>query len=771
VPFRRFLFISSLSLLLVSFQSGPHAQTTTQKKRSAATKKAQKKKKAAQSPQTARKLGHIKRAFVASADLRPMAQQLLENRTPQAYAGVEAYARKHAKNDAGPLAWLVVGYAHYLDKDYVSARAAWDRTKPLDPLLGDYTDYLQAAALQGEGNRDAVLKALDGFEQKYPDSLLTHDVAMLYANALMATHEPEKAVAYLEKHRQPIRPDIEVTLGRAYVAVGNTDKAKEILHKLYFEMPANAEADAAAGELRTLGEAQPTGTFDQHHMRATLLTKARKYQEAVNELSPLVEQAPPEKMADLQAEFAAALYHIRKRDDAQHLFESIIQNPSASVDAKAQSLYFLAEIARDKDDGQKNRDYVAQLRTLAPDSTWMQDALLSAGNMYMLRRDYDVAVPFYAEIYQRQKNGRLSGYTHWKTAWLTYRMGKRDDAKRLFEEQIELYPTSAEVSAAIYWRGRMAEEDGDKPLARAYYQKVAENYRYYYYANLARERMAKLETEEVADPEFLNKLPPPAEPPKDWEPPADNVRAQKARLLANAALYDFAVNEMQAASAGSPPWEARSVAEIYNEQGSYIRAIETLKRAVPGYFSSQIDEIPRPVWENLFPRPFWDELRKDATANQLDPHLVASLIRQESEFNPAAISRANAMGLMQLLPHVGKGLAKELKFRHFSQDDLLVANTNLQLGTRYFKQMVDHYDGHVEYALAAYNAGEDRVDDWRKNGQFKDIEEFVESIPFTETREYVQAIMRNAMLYKALYSRNETVPKTERASTITERKP
>ena len=196
--------------------------------------------------------------------------------------------------------------------------------------------------------------------------------------------------------------------------------------------------------------------------------------------------------------------------------------------------------------------------------------------------------------------------------------------------------------------------------------------------------------DEVVDPPLLESLPRPPAPPHDWDPPADNVRAQKAQLLANAALYDFAVAEMQAASPGSPPWEAKSVAEIYNEQGSYIRAIETLKRAVPGYFAADIPQIPRPVWEGLFPRPFWPELTRDAAANQLDPHIVASLIRQESEFNPSAISTANAMGLMQLLPSVGKGLAKQMKIKHFSPDELLVADTNLRLGTRYFRQMVDH---------------------------------------------------------------------------------
>jgi len=690
---------------------------------------------------------------VASADLRSMAQQLLENRSPQAYQGVEAYARKHVKDDAGPLAWLVIGYAHYLDKDFAGAHSSWEHAKPLEPLLGDYLAYLQAAAYQGEGNHAAVLTTLDGFDQKYPDSLESHDVAMLYASALMATGAPDRAAAYLEKHRQPVKPDIEITLARAYVAAGDKIKATDIFHKLYFEMPASAEAEAAAIELRTLGEAQPVGSFDQRHNRIQLLTRSRRFQDALNELSVLVEQAPPDKMAGLQAEFGAALYRNRKRDDAEHLFEAVLQNQSAPVDARAQSLYYLAEIARDKDDGQKKRDFVAQLRTLAPDSTWMTEALLSAGNMYMLRRDYETAIPFYAEIYQRQKNGKQAPFTHWKTAWLTYRMGKKDDAKRLFEEQLSMYPNSAEVPNAIYWLGRMAESEGDKKLARAYYQKLADNYRYFYYANLARGRMAGVGTE-VVDPPLLESLPRPTAPPRDWELPADNVRAQKAQLLANAALYEFAVTEMQAASPGSPPWEAKSVAEIYNEQGSYIRAIETLKRAVPGYFAADIPQIPRPVWEGLFPRPFWQELTRDAAANQLDPHIVASLIRQESEFNPSAISTANAMGLMQLLPSVGKGLAKQMKIKHFSTDELLVADTNLRLGTRYFRQMVDHFGGQVEYALAAYNAGEDRVDDWRKNGNFADVEEFVESIPFTQTREYVQAIMRNAVIYKLLYSKS-----------------
>jgi soluble lytic murein transglycosylase len=165
----------------------------------------------------------------------------------------------------------------------------------------------------------------------------------------------------------------------------------------------------------------------------------------------------------------------------------------------------------------------------------------------------------------------------------------------------------------------------------------------------------------------------------------------------------------------------------------------------------EISELPKAYWQILFPRPYWSDLTRYAGSNGLDPYLVASLIRQESEFNPEAVSRADAYGLMQLLPKVGKGLAHELRIRHFATDDLTKPTLNLQLGTRYFRQTLDEFGGQVEYALAAYNAGSDRVRDWRSNGTYRDIAEFVESIPFTETREYVQAIMRNANIYRSLY--------------------
>jgi soluble lytic murein transglycosylase len=189
---------------------------------------------------------------------------------------------------------------------------------------------------------------------------------------------------------------------------------------------------------------------------------------------------------------------------------------------------------------------------------------------------------------------------------------------------------------------------------------------------------------------------------------------------------------------------------MYQDAGRYDMAIRVLKRAVPNYFAVDLPSLPRSYWEALFPKPYWADLKKFSVSNSLDPYLVAALIRQESEFNPAAVSRANAVGLMQLLPKVGKGVAKQEKLKHFSTQQLFTPQVNMQLGTRYFRAMVDKF-GAFEYALAAYNAGSDRVQDWLGQGKYRDPQEFVESIPFTETREYVQAILRNENVYRQLY--------------------
>ena len=739
--------------LAAPFPAQSSASSTVQKK-SAGKKSARSKAKKKKRRKVSRRVRRITRAFVASTDLKPMARQLLQDRTRAAYNGVEAYARRHAGTDEAALAWLAIGYARILDHDYAKAAPALKRAQPRAGELADYVDYFLAMAYGAQGDSAGVVKALNKFDSNYPDSLFAVDAAVIYANALVAQNQPQQAIAALQPHRQPVRSDVELALGRACIAAGQTAQGADILHRLYYAMPLAPEADAANIDLGKLPPAAvPLASFDERKMRANTLLTARHYDDAAREYQALLPAAPPNEKPAIQLDLGLALHHSGNDRDAKAMLQSI---PGASTEVNAERIFELMEIARAADDTGQIQQLASQLRQQAPASVWFDRGLLLAGNACLLKRDYDKAIDFYRELDQRFPESPRAHYAHWKAAWLSLRQNRTDEAKKEIEEQISRYPGSPEVPAALYWRARIAEQENDLGKARAYYQKITDRFSSYYYAGLARARMKQIGAGGDPPPDpLLEKIPPATLPPSlgEQDEPADDVRIEKALLLQNGGFVSFAVRELQAAAAPQGPatWATNKIVDLYQDAGQYNLAIEMVKHIAPDYFSYELSAMPRSYWQALFPRPYWTELKKDALRNRLDPFLVAALIRQESEFNPGAVSHANAWGLMQLLPHVGRTLARQQRVRHFSTTLLLVPNINLQLGTRYFRELLDHYNGNLEYALAAYNAGSDRVQDWVANGNFKDAPEFVESIPFTETREYVQAIVRNAAVYRQLY--------------------
>ncbi len=709
------------------------------------------------------RVSRMRQAFVASASLRPMAQQLLLDRTPAAYAGVQSYARAHTKEDAGALAWLVLGYAHVLDKDYAQATDPLSRARIHAGDLGDYVAYYLGISYLQTGHTAETLATLSDFAKTHPDSLLVRDAQLSYADALLLEGQAAEAATLLEKVRLPIRSDLEFALGRAYAASGQNVKAAETLENIYYTMPASAEADSAFAELKKLPAIAPPAAA-QLRVRADALMTRKRYAEAADEYRTLVNsspvpalsnQAPPgEDRPKLELALAEALHKSGKNRDAKQVLVSL---SPVTGEANAERLYLLGQVAWAANDNDTFFRTVDELRQAGPASPWFEQALLSAANLHLVHHEYDKALDAFREAQQRFPKGPHTSNEHSKAAWLTLREGRNEDAKKAFEEQIILYPSGGETPAALYWRARLAEEDNQFAMARAFYQKLSDRYRNFYYAELARQRMKHLPAvTDVALTQYalLDRVPPLDTSVKitDSEPPQDELRVQKAELLANGGLIDFAVRELQAAAAtAGGSWAPAETARLYTETGHYDRALEYMKHSAPNYFAVDIPDLPRKYWEALFPKPYWSDLKKSSSANGLDPYLVASLIRQESEFNPNAVSRANAVGLMQLLPKTGKAVAKEVKLKRYNATQLYSPAVNMELGTRYFRGMVDKFGGSFEYALAAYNAGSERVDEWLAQGKYRDPQEFVESIPFTETREYVQAILRNASVYKQLY--------------------
>ena len=194
----------------------------------------------------------MKRTFVASSDLRPMARQLVEFRTPPAYAGVETYAHAHAGTEAGALAWFAIGYAHYLDGHYPAAIAAMQRAQPQIGELKDYTAFFIGNSFVASNSPEESFAYLRDFGTRFPDSLYAHDALISYARALLATKRSSEAIRLLEAHRAPASAETEYFLGKAYVQNGQGRAGAEVLRRVYYNYATNYTADNAAADLSAL---------------------------------------------------------------------------------------------------------------------------------------------------------------------------------------------------------------------------------------------------------------------------------------------------------------------------------------------------------------------------------------------------------------------------------------------------------------------------------------------------------------------------------------
>jgi soluble lytic murein transglycosylase len=166
---------------------------------------------------------------------------------------------------------------------------------------------------------------------------------------------------------------------------------------------------------------------------------------------------------------------------------------------------------------------------------------------------------------------------------------------------------------------------------------------------------------------------------------------------------------------------------------------------------STVAALPRPLQRLIYPLPYADTIAAQAKQRGVDPLLFAGLIRQESTFNPTARSSANALGLAQVVPTTGQGIANALGRGSFKSDDLYRPNVAIEFGVYYLGRQLSQYDGRVFPALAAYNAGGGTVNGWLAQFGADDPDLFAEQIPYAETSHYVQVVYENYLNYRRLY--------------------
>ena len=315
----------------------------------------------------------------------------------------------------------------------------------------------------------------------------------------------------------------------------------------------------------------------------------------------------------------------------------------------------------------------------------------------------------------------------------------------------------------MYWLGRCYEKLGQSGHALYLYGRTQKLINNSYYGQRAREAEASLqkirnvENRPIAGLDFKRiagfcdgiQL-----PPILFSKPNEtgNRIIDRARQLVAADLLDFALAELR--------WGIRKYSEntdafnfvmskIYASRGDYSEAISCLMQIYPDYSSRPPASLPEEIWQMFFPVRHLEIISKHATRTKTDPALILGIIRQESAFEQTARSSADARGLMQILPSTGSRVARQARISRYNSTKLFQPEINIILGTRLLSSLLQKY-GEPELALASYNAGKSRVDRWLKEFGDTDMVEFVERIPFYETRNYVQKVLSNKAHYSLL---------------------
>jgi len=677
--------------------------------------------------------------------------------TPAHRVAVEQYAAAHAKDKNGPLARLGLGIAEYENRDYAVAKAEL-RAAPV-PQLADYAGYYLAAARvesndNGDVGKDAAAAHAGGIL-----SPLSGKAWLVEARALRAGGAPSgpaAAVRLLRDHYAELpEPEGNVTLADCYQALGDLVNAADFYQRVYYQTFTGDAAERAGAALTNLkgsmGTAYPAALPPQLLGRAGGILVAGDYRRARAEYQSVAALTAGLEHDQAMVGAGAAQYLDGDTSAACSYLERLDLRES---EADAQRTYYLEECARRQGDDGGMMAAVKKLGERYPQSPWRFKALVSAANRYLLVNRPDDYIPLYRDAYEAFPTEPSAGACHWKVAFHAW-MSSQPDAYALLREHLANYPGHATAGAALYFLGRSAEKESDFGAARADYRRLAQAFQNTYYAMQARDRLTRPEIAGAAASEkasaYLDGLAlPQAQAPPSQSTSATAARIDRSRLLRTAGLGDLADSELRfgAKNGGQP---ALLGMELAGAADAPHQALRIMKAMAPEYLDLPLNAAPRRYWELLFPLPYRSELFGDARARGLDPYLVAGLIRQESEFDPQARSHAAALGLTQVRSGTGRLYARQAGIPGFNNSLLFQPATNLKIGMAILRTTLDKNGGKLEPTLAAYNAGPERAAEWLAWNTYREPAEFVESIPYTETREYIQAVLRNADVYRRLY--------------------
>jgi soluble lytic murein transglycosylase len=638
---------------------------------------------------------------------------------------------------------------------------------PADPALGPEALLLSAYCLEGLGS----LEALTRYRR------------------------------FLELPNQPLRP---VALWRAAVlaaSAGDFPTAECSLRELILDSPWTASAEKAEPLARELARAGRTSfdpdTPDSLRERIEVLLDKSQTAKALT----LIEQFSAAPGADEAMALylkGKALYARRDTQASIQLFEDaarLAKEPLLAAWAVYHQGRSYWRLSGPEDAARMEEllgDALNRAKAL-PEGAELAEASKRLLLLARIERGhFQEALPLAREL---AASGQESGEAREQAAWLSglirFALADYPGAEADLASLYAGNPDSEYAPGTIYWIGRAREAAGNKDLAGEALRQVLARWPNGYYGMLASARLATLQEgigaappaetgpgngmvngttddhapgerpappgQELAGASLRASVPTPAAAcPASDDLPVPEVASpafERAALLEAGLLPELAEHELAFLAARMPkdPAVALRYARLASDLGDHMAAVRAVSRAFPACLARGSRDQLTPLRDIVYPNRFPELIVQNLAGSSVDPNLLRGLIRQESFFDPDAVSGAGAMGLMQVMPATARTQAEKYGEKNFKTESLKDPAVNIRFGVRYFLERYQEYGGNPALALASYNAGRVKIGVWREFLGGLDQELFVELIPYTETREYVKRILGNQAMYGMLY--------------------
>jgi soluble lytic murein transglycosylase len=626
------------------------------------------------------------------------------------------------------------------------------------PVLDDYIRLWLAQAQLNLGEAKDAALLLESIPMAVPESNILAKAAYKTGEAWYQSSACAQATAWFTKaiamnDKDPSAPQAYLRRGACRLRENNVPDGRELLAQLWVRFPYTPEAKEAELLLSSnLGGEVWTVQPSERLSRAQAYLGQAFHVEAIDELKKFL-AADPHSSRRLEARLKLGIAQVRLKqyDYARETFRALVREGGGPESHEA--AVWLTRVYLRQGLGDKLLEAGRLLPSTSLSAEQKGQIMLFIGMWLEDQKQFEEAIAKYQQVAKQGEPASQRAEGQWRVGWVYYRTARYREAGETLRGLAEQHDSEFEPQA-LYWMGRAAEQQQSE--AQEHYRKLCQRYRFTYYCQLARERI-KISPATEASIEIAAVS---AEPSKDGETAAPVItRADIAQHTAYRRAIELKTLGLDADAAH----EVALLSERYSRDPDALVALSTMLNEVGAYhhalrlararFRDQLERtggaVAPSLWSVAYPTGLLPTIKLQS-AKGVDPYLIAAIIREESQYDVKAVSRVGAIGLMQVMPATANTVAQRVGLPAVGREDLFDQETNIRIGVRYVEQLLEQFSGNLVYTIASYNAGPLAVGNWITQYRGQGQDEFVELIPYQETRQYVKRVLRTYREYVRL---------------------